>query len=311
MRMKGGDQQSQGFTIVEVLIVLAITGVMLAAAIEIIGDKVNITAYSQAINTVQSQLQQVIGTVANGTYPNFNNFTCTSGQGSGAPDIIPGTGQEGQNEGCIYLGRAVHFYTSSSSYGKQYTVYTVVGRQCATGSSSGPGLPGCEPISTISSASPVVLAPATVGSTVPDDSNTVTLNSGITVSKIQYCLTTPCTSSTAWTGSVGSLSFVTDSLSTYSASSTNGLVSGTGQVDLLAYTSTGGGFGLDNGPAPGDYNAANAINTTLQNSNANTISEARICFVSGSTNQSDWLTIQPGDGELTTSLTEYQDKTCS
>lgn len=116
--------QAGGYTIVEVMIFLVITGVLLASALLIFNGRRQRTEFTQGVREIEAQLRTIINETASGYYPNSGNVICTAANGSG-PQLSIGTGtQQGANTGCIYLGRVMQFTT-----GDEYAAYTVVGQQ--------------------------------------------------------------------------------------------------------------------------------------------------------------------------------------
>src|SRR4051794_22929500 len=83
-----------GFTIVEVMIVLAVSGLLLGGAIVVIGGKQNQTAFNQSVRQVQAQIQQRINEVATGFYDNEGNIRC-----NGAGGIVTLTAGGGTEQG--------------------------------------------------------------------------------------------------------------------------------------------------------------------------------------------------------------------
>ncbi len=97
-----------GFTIVEVMIVLAVTGIMFVSAVVLINGRQNKTEFTTAINNLQQQLQQIINETVSGYYPNQGTFTC-QGNSTG-PVTFTGTAtKQGANGGCIFMGKAIQF----------------------------------------------------------------------------------------------------------------------------------------------------------------------------------------------------------
>src|SRR5688572_4270761 len=72
----------RGFTVVEVLIVLAITGLLFVSAAVMIAGRQNRTAFEQSVRNIHSQIQAAIDEVIVGHYPNNGNFDCNA-TGSG------------------------------------------------------------------------------------------------------------------------------------------------------------------------------------------------------------------------------------
>src|SRR5688572_7392102 len=79
----------RGFTVIEVLIVMVVTGMLFVSAAILIAGRRAQTEFNQGIRQVQSQIQQVISEVATGYYPNPNTFRCTPGDSG--PVLTSGT----------------------------------------------------------------------------------------------------------------------------------------------------------------------------------------------------------------------------
>ena len=63
-----GGKRPLGYTIIEVMIVLAVSGVMFIIAASFISGKQESTAFTEGANEFASQLQQTIAEVADGQY---------------------------------------------------------------------------------------------------------------------------------------------------------------------------------------------------------------------------------------------------
>src|SRR5690349_7237200 len=116
---------SQAYTIVEVMIVLAVSAMLLVGALALIGSQSQKTQFTQAINDIRTQMNDIINNVSTGYYANTNNFSCTPTLGGG-PNIVPAASNtQGGNGGCAYIGRAVQFNPGANL--KQFTMYNLVG----------------------------------------------------------------------------------------------------------------------------------------------------------------------------------------
>ena len=70
-----GGMKPHGFTIVETLIFLAVSGLMFVSVLAYIGGKSGQTEFDQGIHSVFSQLQSIPASVSAGEYTNdYNNF---------------------------------------------------------------------------------------------------------------------------------------------------------------------------------------------------------------------------------------------
>lgn len=130
--MKIGSR-SEGFTIVETLIVLLVTGFLFAMAVVMINGKQNKAEFTTGARNLESRLRQAINEVSNGYYPNNDSFSCKK-VGS-APAITTGSGTpQGGNKDCIFLGKVIQFNVGGSSNPELFQVYSVVGlREASAG----------------------------------------------------------------------------------------------------------------------------------------------------------------------------------
>jgi len=119
--MKGGNR-AKGFTIVETLIVLAVSGTMLVSVISMISGQQGKSQFQSAINNVAQQLQQSIDDVANGYYPTSNIMCSASG---GVPVITFGNSGLGSNQDCILVGKVIVF-DSTDLANQKFVAYPMV-----------------------------------------------------------------------------------------------------------------------------------------------------------------------------------------
>jgi prepilin-type N-terminal cleavage/methylation domain-containing protein len=276
--MKTARGQS-GFTIVETLVVLAVTGALFLIAFYAINGKQNETAFQQAINDTQSIIQQSIAQVGQGDYPNTDNFTCNAA--GGVLNILPGANQQGSNTGCVFLGKALQFGVHNTSP-EQYISYTIAGLQNNGGS--------------LSAASPTAVAPGNSTNNAagfPDASIKSELHNGLTVVSMNSVsgggVKTP----------IGAVAFIS-SLGSYSGSQ---LISGSKQIDLVAVKKSAINTTSDA--------TVDAINKFLASSTVNPGGGVQICFASGGTNQSGLMTIGSNGRDLSVSLTIKGNRTCT
>jgi type II secretory pathway pseudopilin PulG len=123
----------RGYTIVEVMLFMAISGLMFVLAANFISGKQSKAEFKQGLNDLNSQLQTTINDVSNGFYPSNNSFTCTAGTGVGSDiSIVPIAAQQGSNKGCVFLGKVIQIGAKDVTRGPDdhaYDVYSVGGRQ--------------------------------------------------------------------------------------------------------------------------------------------------------------------------------------
>ncbi len=120
---------SLGFTIIETMIVLAVSAAILVSALGVVSGSQNKNLFKQAMNDVNEQMTTVINNVANGYYPRNQNLSCTESIGGTSLNIATGTGDRGTVKNCIFLGRVVQFLDNEDFF----RIYSVAGlRQTGT-----------------------------------------------------------------------------------------------------------------------------------------------------------------------------------
>ncbi|HEX7963911.1 MAG TPA: type II secretion system protein [Candidatus Saccharimonadales bacterium] len=274
--------RSRGFTIVEVMIVLAVTGALFVAAAILINGKQNQEGFNQAVQQIRSQVEQAMNEVASGYFPANAGFQCTSVAGGPVTLTSGGAIGQGSNAGCIFAGKVLQFQVSGTTP-EQYAVFTVAGAQKESSGNEATSL---------ANAAPKVVAPA-LGSPVgfPDITTTNILQNGLA--------TTPAMPSghpRMWYNnggadiSVGAVAFV-PSFPQYTSNSLN---SGSQQISI--YPVTGTMLGATK------QVTATAINANLASSVQNPSAGVSVCFASGGTNESGLLTIGGGSHPLSVTM---------
>lgn len=103
----------RGFTIVEVLIALAVSAAILAGGITAFSGRQTETQFNQAIFDAQSKFQNYFNQVSNKLVPGYQDYKCddTGGvPGNPRPRLTASaSGDETTNNACIYLGQAIEF----------------------------------------------------------------------------------------------------------------------------------------------------------------------------------------------------------
>lgn len=274
-----------GFTIIEVLIVLAVTGLLFASAAILIAGRRQQTEFNQSVRNVQSQIQQVINDVATGFYPNTNSFECSAGPSG--PVLTSGGGtQQGANTGCIFLGKAIQFGVVNTSP-EQFSVFTIAGLQ--------KGASGNE-VTSLTEAQPRAVAKTTTSSALPDITVDQQLLGGLTAIDMWY-------DNGAGVRTVGVVGFIT-TLAQYSGGT---ILSGTQQVNVIPVDDNS----VDSALGRSNEAAADALDTSLATSVANPSSGVFICFKSGGTNQSGLITIGNKGRQLSVTLDIKSNLDCS
>lgn len=268
-----------GYTIIEVLVVLAVTaGLFVSAAIMIAGRQ-NRTAFEQAVRGMQSYLQSAIDEVVVGHYPNGGSFQCTAT--ASGPAISAGSNSQGTNGGCVFVGKVIQFGVAGTNP-EQFRVYTIAGLRVTAA--------GAEVVSRVQ-AMPVLIAPATADPDIPDRSTPGVLENGLTTLGVEYGSPSPT--------SVGGVA-IWQSLATISG----GVLTSSAQANHI-------------GPIPNtslnmtQQQFVDAANANLTSGPLDDVNGVRICFVSGGTNQSGLITLGGNNRRLTVTLDIKSNKTCS
>lgn len=112
--MKGGkNRQPLGYTIIEVMIVLAISGTMFLIAAQFINGKQERTAFKSGVNDTSSQLQDVIEQVTDGKFSDIP-LQCTCDTSVHCSSSV--TPNQGSNYTCTFLGKIMRFTQNSPNY---------------------------------------------------------------------------------------------------------------------------------------------------------------------------------------------------
>lgn len=142
MSMRGKDAR-RGFTIIETLLVLAISSALFLAIMITMSGRQAKAEFSQATKNVQAEVQQTIDEVAAGSYPSNNNFACDGG--SGEPVFTASGGiEQGSNQDCVFLGKVIQFKVSGTNP-EQYNVFSVAALRACGGKTTCTDLAASKP----------------------------------------------------------------------------------------------------------------------------------------------------------------------
>ena len=273
--MNGGRPKqgiSAGFTIVETLIVMAVTGVLFVSVFVTMSERQHKTEFIQATNDVQSSIQQVINEVSTGYYPSDNNFTCTKDPSTGLTVISDASSAaQGTNNDCVFLGKAMQFGETGAT-AQQYNTFSIAGLRSGT---------------TLSSTNPTVIRNGTVDTTISKP-----LRYGLTVLSMSY-------NNGGGDVPIGAVAFIS---TLGSIDAAGNYASGNQSFNLVPIT------GLPAFTVPAST-MANAIDTRLgmMSSVVNPINGVKICFQGGA-NQTALVTIGSNGHDL---LVKMEIKTCA
>jgi len=114
---------NKAYTIVEVIIVLAVSSALLVSALLLVGGQQNKTQFNQSVRDIEQQVQDIINNVATGYYSRSTDFTCSNN--AGILTISVGHSDLGSNKDCLFIGRIVQFNVGGN--GENLAVYNIVG----------------------------------------------------------------------------------------------------------------------------------------------------------------------------------------
>jgi|GEM_PF-256502 len=309
MRQGGQRAASGGFTIVEVMIVLAVTGFMFVTAAILINGRQNKTEFMTGINDLQQQLQQIANETAGGYYPNNKNFIC-NGSAIGPVTFTAGANKQGTNGGCIFMGKALQFGLGTGTLASSIGILPLVGNQYQPSSTT--------PVLTVAQSKPRATYPGvsetgSLPNTLLTTSATVFMENGLTVATSSndcgaglggICYTDAASSTKKATGVIA---FVAGDSSGVIASLDGGgnLQAGSQQLSLYGASSSSS----SSVPNSTLNQASDAIGGTASSSasNLHAASQASICIASATTDQSGLFTITSG---LQVSLAIKSGTTC-
>jgi hypothetical protein len=140
--MNGG--KNKGYTVIEVMIFLAVSGVMFVIAAVFISGKQASAQFTQGVDELASNLRTLVQEVSNGQYPDVGiPYSCTPSSPRVSISGTSGTAQ-GTRSNCLYLGKIVQFKVKDTA-GSGYNVFSIAGQRL---DSSG------NPVATLGAANP-------------------------------------------------------------------------------------------------------------------------------------------------------------
>ena len=118
----------RGYTIVEVLIVLSVTGALLGSAFYFMSGRSKRLSFENDLISFQTKVDDIINNVASGYYARSSNITCTVSSGNPVITSVDSSSR-GTNPDCQFLGRAIHANTSWD----YYWVHNIIGLRKVNG----------------------------------------------------------------------------------------------------------------------------------------------------------------------------------
>ncbi|HRJ06664.1 MAG TPA: type II secretion system protein [Candidatus Saccharibacteria bacterium] len=127
-----GARNQHGFTIIEVMLFIAVSGILAVALLTGWTTMLNTQRYNDSVKTLQSFLQQQYNLVYNVENGRSKDFVC-SDSSVVTPDASSGV-DRGQTD-CVMMGRYIHI-----DRGLNVRVYAIVGSEPATSDDDDPAI---------------------------------------------------------------------------------------------------------------------------------------------------------------------------
>lgn len=278
--------RSAGFTIVETLIVLAVSALVAVSAMLVISGRQSETQFMVASNDLKQKIEQIINETRSGYYPGSGDFSCTGSVGT-KPTINNITKSQGTNGGCIFLGKAVEFgFSQTGADPESFATYPLVGNQQDTITH--------HEVSSYSQAMPIALSPDSSNNTNGvNHGDFLKTENGLTFKKATYHL-----SSGGLVTSTTQAAFAfADSLGDYAPNATTGdLNSATEKLNLYYFSAIPNWSAV----AQNSGGVVDGINSGNVNDVDPTLNSLDLCF-DGGTGKTATITIT-GLGQLSVKL---------
>ena len=126
-------QRPQGYTVIEVLIVLAISGVIFVSGVVMFSGQSNSTAFEQSMQDTNSEIATRIRGVGSSQFFNTEGYTCIVSGNPARAILTPSGGGTGQQD-CLVVGTAVEVPTGASNL----YFYEVLGNRQVYGPGNNP-----------------------------------------------------------------------------------------------------------------------------------------------------------------------------
>lgn len=117
----------QGYTIFEVMIVLAVTSVLFLSVVVMFSGRQARTQFSQSMFDLQSTIQGYANDVATGSFPASSSYSCAAKTFAAPyytrPALTATANAQSTNQACLYVGKAVQAIAADDSL----YIYNVLG----------------------------------------------------------------------------------------------------------------------------------------------------------------------------------------
>lgn len=163
---------SAGYTILESLIFLAVSGVLFALIVPTFIGRQDNVRFSESVRDLDNKIQDVINDVSTGYFPS-SDIKCYVDNTNNIKIEANGGTQQGTRKDCVFLGKVIAANGSSANRDLIDTL-TVVGKRQVNGHNS----------QTIAEATPTAVAPDTNDAAIPNLTETYQTKWGLKVNKI-------------------------------------------------------------------------------------------------------------------------------
>lgn len=265
-----------GYTIVEVMIFLAVSGALAISAMILVGGRQAKEQFNQGVRDFDSKTQDIINNVSTGYYTRLNNkYTCLGNPTRLSIGVATDVGQ-GKNTDCIYIGQIIQFAPNGTG-AHTLNLYSAAGSRLKTVSPP-------QEATDIRSSVPLIIAPGNTNDVSgPDSTEVYNLLGNVTIQNVTY------NNGAGWT-TAGAIGFFT----TFGQYAGNKLVSGSAHTDTIVMPVVT--LGQDT------KTAIDNMDTALNSGSfiSNPASGIKICLASGnSSDQVAILTILGGSNTTT------------
>lgn len=172
----------KGYTITEVLIVVAVSGVMFANATLLFRGRQQQVQFTQSVKDFENVVTDIMNDVSTGYYPTNTNVSCTVTPVEALRPIIGNTTNSGlgRSNQCVYVGKALQFVPGGVANNQSaVNVYSLAGKRYLSSSST-------VPAGSISEIKPVAVADPIPPTDIdfPDTIDKFYINYGVQVTRV-------------------------------------------------------------------------------------------------------------------------------
>lgn len=111
-----------GYTIVEVLIFLAVSALLFGSTMTLLSGRQQRVQFTNAVRDFETKVTDVANDVSNGYYQSAGDVKCET-----ASLTLSNSGTQGSNKDCIILGRVIKLGFDGNT--QQYGIYSIIGKR--------------------------------------------------------------------------------------------------------------------------------------------------------------------------------------